>query len=138
MRPYLKNPFTKIGLVEWLKMKALSSSPSTGGEKKKMSAFARGPWLTPIILAIWEAEIRRIKVQGQANSSQDPISKITRAKWTGSVAQVVERLLCKCKNPKLRLPSHKKKKKVSSPTNLHFLGENRSDPCKLRGAGRGR
>jgi hypothetical protein len=25
----LKRPFTKIGLVEWLKVKALSSSPST-------------------------------------------------------------------------------------------------------------
>jgi hypothetical protein len=30
--PYLEKPFTKIGLVEWLKVKALSSSPST--EKK--------------------------------------------------------------------------------------------------------
>jgi hypothetical protein len=28
-RPYLEKPFTKIGLVEWLKVKALSSSPST-------------------------------------------------------------------------------------------------------------
>jgi hypothetical protein len=27
-RPYLKKPFTKIGLVEWLKVKAPSSSPS--------------------------------------------------------------------------------------------------------------
>jgi hypothetical protein len=27
--PILKKPFTKIGLVEWLKVKALSSSPST-------------------------------------------------------------------------------------------------------------
>jgi hypothetical protein len=25
-RPYLKKPFTKIGLVEWLKVKVLSSS----------------------------------------------------------------------------------------------------------------
>jgi hypothetical protein len=32
----------------------------------------------------------------QANRSQDPISKITRAKWTGGVAQAAERLLCKC------------------------------------------
>jgi hypothetical protein len=32
-RPYLKKPFTKIGLVEWLQVKALSSSPNT--EKKK-------------------------------------------------------------------------------------------------------
>jgi hypothetical protein len=27
-RSYLEKPFTKIGLVEWLKVKALSSSPS--------------------------------------------------------------------------------------------------------------
>jgi hypothetical protein len=32
---YLKKPFTKIGLVEWLKVKALSSSPSTGKKKEK-------------------------------------------------------------------------------------------------------
>jgi hypothetical protein len=25
MRPYIKKPFTKIGLVEWLKVNALSS-----------------------------------------------------------------------------------------------------------------
>jgi hypothetical protein len=29
MRPYLEKPFTKIGLEEWLKVKALSSSLST-------------------------------------------------------------------------------------------------------------
>jgi hypothetical protein len=34
MRPYLKKPFTKIGLVEWLKVKALSSSPCTAKIKK--------------------------------------------------------------------------------------------------------
>jgi hypothetical protein len=28
-RPYLEKPFTKIGLVEWLKVKALRSSSST-------------------------------------------------------------------------------------------------------------
>jgi hypothetical protein len=27
--PFSKKPFTKIGLVEWLEVKALSSSPST-------------------------------------------------------------------------------------------------------------
>jgi ribosomal protein S21 len=31
----LKKAFTKIGLVEWLKVKALSSSPSTAKKKKK-------------------------------------------------------------------------------------------------------
>jgi hypothetical protein len=29
-----KKPFTKIGLVEWLKVKALSSSPSTAKKQK--------------------------------------------------------------------------------------------------------
>jgi hypothetical protein len=31
VKPY----FTKIGLVEWLRVKALSSSPSTAKKKKK-------------------------------------------------------------------------------------------------------
>jgi hypothetical protein len=33
--PILKNPSQNIGLVEWLKVKALSSSPSTAKRKKK-------------------------------------------------------------------------------------------------------
>jgi hypothetical protein len=33
-RPYLKKPFTKLGLVEWLKVKALSSHPSTAVNNK--------------------------------------------------------------------------------------------------------
>jgi hypothetical protein len=32
--PYLKKPCTKIGLVEWLRVKALSSSPSTAKTKQ--------------------------------------------------------------------------------------------------------
>jgi hypothetical protein len=32
----------------------------------------------------------------QTNSSTDPIFKITRANWTGGVAQAVDHLLCKC------------------------------------------
>jgi hypothetical protein len=35
VRSYLEKPFTKIGLVEWLKVKAMSSSPSTEKDKKK-------------------------------------------------------------------------------------------------------
>jgi hypothetical protein len=33
LRPYPEKPFTKIGLVEWLRVKALSSSPSTSKKK---------------------------------------------------------------------------------------------------------
>jgi hypothetical protein len=35
MRSYLEKSFIEIGLVEWLKVKALSSSPSTEKKKKK-------------------------------------------------------------------------------------------------------
>jgi hypothetical protein len=35
MRSYLEKSFTKIGLVEWLKVKALSSSSSIAKKKKK-------------------------------------------------------------------------------------------------------
>jgi hypothetical protein len=41
VRPYLKKPFTKIGVVEWLQVYALSSSPSTAKKKKKKSCFPR-------------------------------------------------------------------------------------------------
>jgi hypothetical protein len=34
-RPCLQKPFTKIGLVEWLKVKTLSSNPRTTKKKKK-------------------------------------------------------------------------------------------------------
>jgi hypothetical protein len=51
----------------------------------------------PEILATWEAEIRRIVVQGQPRQKvhEIPISKITRGKWTGGVVQAVQLLLCK-------------------------------------------
>jgi hypothetical protein len=37
MRHYLEKPFTKIGLMEWLKVKTLTSSPSTTKKKKEES-----------------------------------------------------------------------------------------------------
>jgi hypothetical protein len=45
------------------------------------------PRLTPIILAVWEAEIWMIMVEGQPRQRvlENPISKIIRAKWTGGV-----------------------------------------------------
>jgi hypothetical protein len=51
--------------------------------------------LMPIFLAIREAEIRRITIRGQSRRTvrKTPLSKITRAKWTGDVAQ--EHLLYK-------------------------------------------
>jgi hypothetical protein len=79
--------------------------------------IARHWQLTPIILATWEAEIWRVAVQrpAQANSSGDSISKMTRAEWTGGVAQVVEYLLCTYKALSSNSsPTKKKKKNVHS------------------------
>jgi hypothetical protein len=61
------------------------------------SSLARHQWLTPVILTTWEAKIRRIMVWGQPRQIVlwEPISKITRAKWTGGVAQEVQRVLFK-------------------------------------------
>jgi hypothetical protein len=48
----------------------------------------------PVILATWGAEMERIMFKvNQANRAQDPISKVTREKWTGSMTQAVEGLL---------------------------------------------
>jgi hypothetical protein len=51
---------------------------------------------------------------------KDPISKITRAKWTGGVAQVVQHLLCKYKilssNPSL--PATRPPQKKRNPTKI--------------------
>jgi hypothetical protein len=59
----------------------------------------------PVILAVWEAEIWQSAVRG-------PISKITRAKWTGDVAQVVKCLLCKYEAINSNPGTTKKKKRV--------------------------
>jgi hypothetical protein len=66
----------------------------------------------PIILTTWESEIGRIMVPGQANSSQDHISKITRKKCTGDLAQAVEHLLCRVYNIKLKLNDRRSKLEV--------------------------
>jgi hypothetical protein len=49
----------------------------------------------PEILVTWEAEVKRIKVGGQHRLIvlKTPSVTITRAKWTGSVAQAIEWLL---------------------------------------------
>jgi hypothetical protein len=58
---------------------------------------ARCPWLTPIILATQEAEIRRITVRSQqgANSLETLPQKYTTQNRAGRVVQLVECLLSK-------------------------------------------
>jgi hypothetical protein len=66
----MKIPITKKGLAEWLKVKALSSSPSNAKIIIMLIIILTGhQWLMPIILATWEAEIRRITVQGQSRKT---------------------------------------------------------------------
>jgi hypothetical protein len=54
-----------------------------GHQRILKMAWGRAQWLTPVILAIWEAEIRKISVwePAQANSSWDPISTNGWAWW---------------------------------------------------------
>jgi hypothetical protein len=69
-----------------------------------------------LILATWEAEIRRIKVEGQRRELllETPIFKITRAKSIESVAQAVECLFCKCDALRSNPGTIKKKSNSSS------------------------
>jgi hypothetical protein len=68
-------------------------------------------WLTPVILATQEAEIRRITVQSQpwANSSWDLILRNPSQKMAGGVAQDVGSEF---------KPQYRKKKKTKTPKNL--------------------
>jgi hypothetical protein len=62
----------------------------------------------------WEAEIKRMVVEGQPRQivcKTRPHLKITKAKGTSVVAQVVESLLCKHKALTSNPSSTKKKKK---------------------------
>jgi hypothetical protein len=70
--------------------------------------------LTPVTLATWEAEIKKITVWSQpwTDSSQDSISKITRIKWSGGVPQMSEHLTSKHESgfkPQFHLKKKKKK-----------------------------
>jgi hypothetical protein len=69
----------------------------------------------------WDQEDQGPRL-AQANSSRDPISKTTRAKRTGAVAQVTECLLCKqgflSSNP---VPPQKKKKNHNQVRNYILL-----------------
>jgi hypothetical protein len=73
------------------------NSGAVPGENAALKFIGAG--LTPVILATWEIEIRRIVVQGLPRQIvvRPHLQKITRARWTGGVAQAIEHLLCKCK-----------------------------------------
>jgi hypothetical protein len=64
-----------------------------------------------------------MEAQGQSwqRDYETPISKITRAKWPGGVAQAVEQLLCKCKCEALSSNPSPTKKKKEKDIPLHSL-----------------
>jgi hypothetical protein len=63
---------------------------------QKVRNFSPAPVAPPVILAAWKTDQENFSSRpAQANSSQDPISKITKAKWIEVVAQAVQCLLCK-------------------------------------------
>jgi hypothetical protein len=68
---------------------------SVEGIKRKTET--RCQLLMLVILVTWDAEIRRIETLVQIIQivHKIPSPKITRAKRTGGVAQVLEHLLCK-------------------------------------------
>jgi hypothetical protein len=85
-------------------------------------------WLTPVIPATWEAEIRRIVGPGQpGQKARSLISKVTRAKRAGGGAQVVERLPHKHKVLSSNPGTTKKKKKIIA---LAVKTETHGDPSQ--------
>jgi hypothetical protein len=66
----------------FLNVKSFTRERERERERERDSySQAEYKWLTPVILATWEAEIRRMVVQGQSGQivHETPISKITRA-----------------------------------------------------------
>jgi hypothetical protein len=66
VRSYFEKPFTKIGLVEWLKVKALSSSPSNG---KKTYLLAALSFLLFVFLVGLVFELRSLHVQSRHSTA---------------------------------------------------------------------
>jgi hypothetical protein len=82
---------------------------------------AKHRWLIPVILATWDAHIKRIiTVGGQPRQEvlKTPISNTTRAKWTEGMVQVTQCMLCKhealSSNPR-PIKGRKKKKNKNKP-----------------------
>jgi hypothetical protein len=69
-----------------------------------------------------------------ANSSQDSISKITRAKWTRGVAQATKHLICKCETLSSNPTSTKKPPKTTTKTLAWLSHRRKGKPLLLSSA----
>jgi hypothetical protein len=84
-------------------------STSTTKKKKKTYQVPVALTCNPSYFGGWDREDSSSR-SVQANSSKDPISKITRATWTGGVAQVAELLYVSAK-PWVQTPDPTKQRK---------------------------
>jgi hypothetical protein len=117
----VKDRFRDTGIFTYCGERLRDVSLLEANEKHLLKMkISQALWLMPVILATWEAKIRRLTVRPtQANSSKDPVSKITREKWTASVAQLIEHPLCKHRvlssnpSPTPLKKKKRKKKKIS-------------------------
>jgi hypothetical protein len=57
MRPYLEKPFTRTGLVEWLKVKALSSILSTAKKRKVLTIV---PEVAAVLTIVNRASAKKV------------------------------------------------------------------------------
>jgi site-specific recombinase XerC len=107
-QPCSQSPY----LLQSSKHKIQSSRPSFSNNKHtKVLTVARRQWLTPVILATQEAEIRRIKVQSQPGQ----IAHKTLSRKNSSQKGLVEWLKVKTmsSNPSTTKKTKNKKKKTS-------------------------
>jgi hypothetical protein len=63
MTPYLEKPITQKVLVEWLKVKALSSNPNTA-KKKKNEGLAQ--WSTYVVSPEFKPQYHQKKKENEA------------------------------------------------------------------------
>jgi hypothetical protein len=108
----LESPRTEPNLLRWecrMRKREGSQQPAHWcqcGTVEKLAPMAHA--CNPIYLGSWDREDHGWR-SAWASSFQDSISKITRSKWAGGVAQSVEYLLCKVWSPEFKTQSHKKK-----------------------------
>jgi hypothetical protein len=81
-------------------------------KKERKETSKRSRWLTPVILAINEAKIRRITIRGQPWQIVQETPSLKQPEQNALVAQVVDAYFASVKPCKSK--SHQKKKKKNS------------------------
>jgi hypothetical protein len=96
--------------IKWDTNREICSQGSEEWSGFSSKGFEENYRLMSGVLATWQSEIGNCRSRlAWANSSIYPITKINRAKWTGGVVQVIERLLCQPWSPEFQTPVPPKK-----------------------------